>query len=74
MEINIDVPATFRRPDLMKKTLQVEEKVTVQELMDEFKISRSFVQFPLVNGEKVEMTHELKDCDSLKLMPMITGG
>lgn len=74
MVININAPATFRRPDLMKKTLQVAEKMTVEELMEEFKINRSFVQFPLVNGEKVEMSHELKDGDALKFMPMMTGG
>jgi molybdopterin converting factor small subunit len=74
MEININAPATFRRPDLMKKTLQVEEGTTVTKLMEEFKISKSFVQFALVNDQKVEMSQELQDGDSLKFMPMMTGG
>ena len=74
MVININAPATFRRPDLMKKTLEVDEKMTVEELMDQFKINRSFVQFPLINGERVEMSQELKDGDTLKFMPMMTGG
>jgi len=74
LEIHVKTPATFRRPDLQNKKIEVEPGKTVQQFMAQVKISPSTVMGAIINDQKVPFTHQLADGDSLSFIPMMSGG
>jgi molybdopterin converting factor small subunit len=74
MEILVKTPATFRRPDLQNKKIEVESGKTVQQFMAQVKISPSVVMGAIINDQKVPLTQQLADGDSLSFIPMMSGG
>ena len=74
MLIQVKTPFTFRRPDLQNKQIEVADGKTVKEFMEQVKIPPSYVMGAIVNDQKVPLTQQLKDGDSLSFIPMMSGG
>jgi len=74
VEIHLKVPPTFRRPDLQGVMIQVEDGKTVDQFINTVDICRHVVQFVLINNEKSPMDQQLKDGDTVTIVPMLTGG
>lgn len=74
MLIHIKTPHTFRRPDLQNKPIEVDAGKTVKQLMEQVKIPPSYVAGAIINDQKVPLTQQLQDGDSLAFIPMMCGG
>lgn len=74
MEIHVKTPATFRRPDLQGKTIEVETGKTVVDFMTQVNLPRSYVSGAIINDQKVPVTQQLEDGDALSFIPMMCGG
>ena len=55
------------------KTFTAKKERTVEELLKELKLSGKFFAV-LVNGKRVDLTHKIKENDSVVLLPKIAGG
>ncbi len=81
MKIDLKLFANLRRhlpPDSEGGTahLEVEEGLTLKELLDRFNIPKEMAQMVLVNGENVDrdLGVHLKDGDLVSIFPPIAGG
>ncbi|KKM10841.1 hypothetical protein SY88_11875 [Clostridiales bacterium PH28_bin88] len=54
--------------------LEIEEGVTVGDLLDRFSIPRGEVMLVLVNGRRAETLRPLADGDEIALLPPLGGG
>jgi len=79
MEIKVKLFATLR--DYLPKNsdgkscqLEVDEKTTIKQILDQFKIPEEIPKIILVNGIRGSLDQTLKDGDVLSVFPPVAGG
>ncbi len=81
MKIDIKLFATLRKllpsdSDGTKATLEVEDSLTVAELIEQLQIPKEMAQLVLVNGINIEgeYSRTLQEGDTLSVFPPVAGG
>lgn len=66
--------AGFCEGRFREKECDFSEGITVDQLLEELKMSKDEVGVVLVNGLQVERDYKLSKIDSLAIFPLIAGG
>ena len=79
MEIKVKLFATLR--DYLPKNsdgkscqLEIDEKTTIKQILDQFKIPEEIPKIILVNGLRGSIDQTLKEGDVLSIFPPVAGG
>lgn len=79
MQIEVKLFANFREflppgSDKYSCFLEVEEGITISQILEKLKISPSIPMITLVNGVHGQLTDPLKPGDVLSIFPPVAGG
>lgn len=74
MKVTLKLFATLRDYGPKYQELDVEEGISLEQLIDKFCIPKDIPMIKLVNGEFAELDHVLQEGDVIALFPPIAGG
>lgn len=74
MQITVKLFATLRINRFKISTLEVPEGATILDVASACGLAEKELALTLVNGQSVEVSHALKDGDTLSIFPPVGGG
>jgi len=74
MQVRVKLVGAFRIGRFKEKSLEFDQGVTVQDVVDSLQLPVKILGIALVNGVHAEFSDFLSEGDRLTLMPVLDGG